>query len=244
MNINELLLVAIKENNSEAVKFLLKQGADVNAKDENGRAAFDLATDDIVKSILSAAQGNAADSADVPQTPTHHENLGKLFLRAVIKNDIKVIDSFLTLGVNIRFQDKYGWTALMIACSYGHKEIVEMLLGHNPGVDLKTKLGCSALMIASSYGHKEIVAMLLGQNPDVELQDRDGWTALMVASNYGHKEVVQMLLAHGADIHVQNKFGENALDLADYRVVKEILQKAAWVNKTSQGVETANSPGI
>ena len=41
-------------------------------------------------------------------------------------------------GLNTK--DKYGWTAFMIACLRGHKDIVKLLLEHlDPNIDLNAR---------------------------------------------------------------------------------------------------------
>ena len=60
----------------------------------------------------------------------------------------------------------------MWASTYGHKEIVQMLLHiANINVNQQNKNGTTALMWASLEGHKEIVEMLLTYNPDVNFKD-------------------------------------------------------------------------
>ncbi len=222
------LMFAARHGHTEIVEMLLDSGADLELQNDDGHTALELANDEDVKKILRKAK-LAASPAAAPQTSATQENFGESFLDAVRKNDVSAAKSLLIRGVYVDFKDKNRRVALMFAASHGHKEIVEMLLEHNPNVDLQSKDGWTALMIAAYHGHKEIVEMLLRHNPNVDLQYKDGWTALMFAAQHGHKEIVEMLLRHNPNVDLQNKDGWTALMIAIHhgheKVVEMLVKK-------------------
>ena len=62
---------------------------------------------------------------------------------------------------DINQQDKYGYTALIVASKLGQKEIAQMLLQNkNIQIYQKDKIGKTALIWASENGHKEVVQIL------------------------------------------------------------------------------------
>ncbi|MEE2993077.1 MAG: ankyrin repeat domain-containing protein, partial [Gemmatimonadota bacterium] len=67
------------------------------------------------------------------------------------------------------------------ASSYGHIEIVKLLLDHSADVNAKATVNWTALMAASRGDHAEIVRLLLGHGADVNVKGSRG-TALKTAS--------------------------------------------------------------
>ena len=129
-------------------------------------------------------------------------------------------------------------TVLMNAASYGHSEIVEVLLAQGAHVNAEANDGRTALMAAAKDNDFEIVRILLEKGADVNAADNDGRTALMWVvrkrmSSYeelspylqkSRKEIVEILLENGADINAKDKDGETALTLARKNGHEEIVK--------------------
>ena len=70
-------------------------------------------------------------------------------------------------GVNVNAKDSDGRTALVLACSSGHTDVVSVLLkAKGINVNAKLKNGRTALHVASYSGHTTIVSMLLDEGAD------------------------------------------------------------------------------
>ncbi len=94
----------------------------------------------------------------------------------------------LTAGADVRAKDKGGLIPLHNACSYGHFEVCEMLIG---------------AAAASATGPEQVHAADLWH-----------YTPLHEAASKARAEVCSLLLAHGADPHQATIHGKTALDLA------------------------------
>ncbi|UMM30233.1 hypothetical protein L5515_012202 [Caenorhabditis briggsae] len=106
-------------------------------------------------------------------------------------------------------------TPLSIACSNGHREVVELLLKEGANIEHRDKKGFTPLIIAATYGHAPIVEVLLKNHAAIEAQsDRTKDTALSLACTAGRKDVVEMLLAHGANKEHRNVSDYTPLSLA------------------------------
>ena len=98
-------------------------------------------------------------------------------------------------GIDVNAKNSEGYTALILASSNGHKEIVEMLLEKGADVNAKDSDGWTALMWASRNGHTETVTILLEEGADVNAKDNYflGSTALDIAIKKEHPEIVKLL---------------------------------------------------
>jgi ankyrin repeat protein len=78
------------------------------------------------------------------------------------KNNIILVKFLLKLRINgVNTFNNYNETALMIASSKGHTEIVKCLLEHGVDVNIINNNNETALMLASRDGYIEIVKLLL-----------------------------------------------------------------------------------
>ena len=129
------------------------------------------------------------------------------------------------LDPNIRNHPIYvstrGWeeeeTALMIATTFGHIDIVRLLLDYNADPNIKDYEGETALAMAvplDRFDNEGIVKTLLEYNADPNLQNVNGNTPLIKATIFNQINIVHLLLDNGADPFIKNIRGDTALDLA------------------------------
>ncbi len=104
-----------------------------------------------------------------------------------------------------------GNTALILAASHGHLDVVTLLLKRNAKIDNENKHGNTALIAAASKGHENVVGYLLNKGADINHVNQYGNTALMMAAYNGHYAVVNQLVAFGGIIDNQNISGDTAL---------------------------------
>ncbi|KAI8962798.1 ankyrin repeat-containing domain protein [Daldinia sp. FL1419] len=108
-------------------------------------------------------------------------------------------------------------TALMLASSAGHTEVVLFLAESDPTSILRRDIrGRDAVMEASMGGHDTVLQILLtyapgGARSAVQNADLDGNTALHFASSNGNLLVLRTLLAAGADPEKRNVWSWTAI---------------------------------
>lgn len=149
--------------------------------------------------------GGPAGAADGPE-------VGGLtpLLRAVQHDDLAAARALLVAGADADRANRYGVTALSLACERGAGPLVAELLaaGADPGRALPG--GETPLHTAARTGRPEPVRALLAAGARVDAALPDGQTPLMWAAAEGHVEVVRLLLAAGADLHRRVPSGFNA----------------------------------
>ncbi len=153
-------------------------------------------------------------------------------LKAVQEGHTEIVKSLLKTGnAHPEYQDKDGFSALILAAVNGYTNIVELLLKTgNAHPEYQDNDGISALMLA--VGDPDIIKLLLDTGEaHPEYQDDAGNTALISATTWGSTDIVELLLATG-DAHPEykNNDGKTAMDLArqgGYSQIIKLLMRAS-----------------
>ncbi|KDR67657.1 hypothetical protein GALMADRAFT_146939 [Galerina marginata CBS 339.88] len=120
----------------------------------------------------------------------------------------------------LNIKDKYGDTALTLACCNNHESTVKLLISYdNIDINLPAGSGNTPLMLAVENGNL-VITQLLIEHPCLNPNHRGGqcWsTALVLASQDGNKEIVRLLLHRdGIDVNSSDWCGMSALARAAY----------------------------
>jgi ankyrin repeat protein len=102
--------------------------------------------------------------------------------------------------------------SLMLACWYGHLEVVKLLVANGANIHANQN---ESLKMACYYGRLEIIKLLLERGASID--GNEGDNAVSCACYYGHLETVKLLVAHGA-----SEYFESARKWAEFRGHKEI----------------------
>jgi ankyrin repeat protein len=194
------LIEAAARGDGDRVRRLLDAGATIDTRDSGGRNALLAATQgghaEVARLLIDrGADVNAQDGIqDSAFLLAGARGLTAIVRAALPKADPKVLN-------------RYGGTALIPACHYGHVETVRVLLEW-PGpnridVNHVNRLGWSALLEAVILGdggprHTEIVRLLLAHGAHPNLADREGVTPLGHAAQRRQTAVAELLRRAGA----------------------------------------------
>ncbi|XP_015864582.2 KN motif and ankyrin repeat domain-containing protein 3 isoform X1 [Peromyscus maniculatus bairdii] len=175
----------------------------VNLADGNGNTALH----------YSVSHGNLAISSlllDTGVCDVNHQNragYSALMLAALTsvgqeEEDMAVVKRLFGTGdVNAK-ASQTGQTALMLAISHGHQDMVAALLECGADVNVQDADGATALMCASEYGRLDTVQLLLAQpSCDLTILDNEGTSALAIALEAEQDEVAALLHAHLTSNH-------------------------------------------
>ncbi len=139
------------------------------------------------------------------------------FFFSAMEGDKTAVALFLKAGmdVNTTLENGNGMTALMVAMSKTHLEIVKLLLSKKADPNLADADGTTPLVFACLLvGDLKVVTLLLDKGARIDMADKDGSTALIWAAGKHNPEIVSLLLKKGADVHVTRNDGATALDHA------------------------------
>jgi ankyrin repeat protein len=164
---------------------------------------------------------------------------------AAKKGYIELLQLLFTLGAHtIMEKELCGQTALYLACSYGEKSAVELLIAQGAETDRHNTFGYSLLHVAVNGNHKELLHLLLKIGLKLSAHcDDNGLTAFYRAAELGHLQCAAIMLsdpAYDAYVDEENLSGWTSLHWAalrgDIETAKFLVRNGARINsQTSQG---------
>lgn len=186
------LIEAIWSQDGDAIKRLLADGADPNAKTTitlvgRDRPAWEWAINarDDAATALVLAKVKSVDRAEGLLVAAH-------------RNDASLTRTLLDKGMPVDARAIDGATALLVAAANGHVEMLRLLVERGSSVNLADSHGDTALMAAVRAGSIESIKFLLAAGADVNARDEAGRTALTWAARSRRTDVMDALRARGA----------------------------------------------
>ena len=154
---------AAMQGNKDAVRALLKDGADVNTAQGDGMTALHYAAlkhdVDLAKMLLYAGTNVKATTRIGGYTP---------LLIASRDGDAAMIDALAAGGADVNVATTNGTTALMFASASGKVDAVKTLLAKGAKVNTKEPVkGETALTFAAANGRTDVVRELTAHGADV-----------------------------------------------------------------------------
>ena len=185
------------------VAVCLRAGADVSARDDDGRTPLHWAAASAVDAtVLDALLAAGADS-------TVRTGNGDPVSHFAARNEnLAVLQAVLAAGADPSARDDDGVTLLHEAATNENLAVIESLLAAGADVSAQASNGDTALHIAAaSNSNPAVVQALLAAGADVSARGSSGRTPLhRVASNSNPAAVVEVLVAAGADVSAAERF--------------------------------------
>ena len=240
------LIAAVKAGDMAAVRALLRQGTDADARAVDGATALHWAAhrDDLKAADLLIRAGANVEA-------TNRYGVAPLAL-ACLNGNAAMIETLLDAGADPNATQPGGETALMTASRTGRVAAVQVLLdrGADPNARESSK-GQTALMWAAAENNAAVVRALVEAGADIhshsntsldlnrnETGDK-GFTALLFAVRAGQIEAVRALFEAGANIDDTLSDGTGALVLATMSVQYDmgvfLLEQGADPDAAEQG---------
>ena len=118
-----------------------------------------------------------------------------------------------------------GYTALHLACFFGHPNLAEMLLryGADPNARSRNAMSVTPLHSAAAARKQRSVEWLVEYGADVNATQQGGWTALHEAARQGNTEMAEYLLSKGASSAIKSEDGKAPADLANEKGHQQVL---------------------
>ena len=220
---NRALLKAVSDENIDAMKAAIANGADINAKDKGGATPLD----------YTLIKNNRLKYLQIPKdnkTNILNQNIANLILKhggesgtpdslvvAALVGDISWVSKHLDNGISVNQNIDNKFTPLLVAAKEGHIKIVELLIAQGADVDLK-------LPILGAIKHNQIgiVETLISKGANINLKDKSGRTPLLRAASLDRREIAGLLIANGADVNTKDNYTSTPLYAAAVSGYKEV----------------------
>jgi ankyrin repeat protein len=223
------LVDAARNGNLDAVRSLLKSGADPNLTAADGSTAVHWAVHGDNLAMLNALLAAGAK----PDAVTRYK-ITPLTLAAQNGN-AALVERLLAAGASPDTASEEGQTALMTAARNGSVAAVRALLKRGAQVGLVESFrGQTALMFAAGEGNTDAAKLLLEFGAKVNERSKGGYTPLLFAVRNNRSETVTFLLAQGANVNDKIPDGTSALSIAilnaDFDLAAMLLDAGADPN--------------
>jgi hypothetical protein len=235
------LIQAAEAGDTATVQQLLKDGADIDGRDAQGRTP-----------VMAATHGNRVDTvralieagADINLRDDRSDNP---FLYAGAEGLLDILKLTIAAKADTTLTNRFGGTALIPAAERGHVEIVkELLTRTDVDVNHVNNLGWTALLeaiVLSDGGerHQQVVQLLVDHGADINIADKDGVTPLEHARARGFTTIERILLAASERSASQARDQQliAAADRGDLEAVKQLLAQGANVRAQDDRGRTA-----
>ena len=243
------LVDAVRAGDLAAVRALIGQGIDVDARLGDGSTALQWAVHERRAAMVDLL---LAAGADV--TAANRHGVSAVWLAAE-NGDAILVERLLEAGADPNRTMPGGETVLMTAARTGEPDTVRVLLAQGADPDARETLrGQTALMWAAARNNASVVHVLAEVGADVHARTDNpssgrgrtfasapatGFTPLLFAVRAGHLDAARVLLDAGADPNDSVSDGQSALVIAaanaNWQMAAYLLDRGADPNHTAAG---------
>ena len=199
------LVEAARKQDAKAVRTLLSQKVDPNARSKDGSTALlwlahwnDAETADLL--LKAGANPNVANDFGMTPLSEACTNAGALLVRLLLKSSANPNTPIAT-----------GETPLMTCAKTGSVDAVKMLVEYGASINAKEpKQDQSALMWAAAQRHSDVVKALIDLHADLKAHSKQGFTPIHFSARVGDLESVKLFLAAGVDVNILTQAADAA----------------------------------
>ncbi|KAI9854824.1 MAG: hypothetical protein M1813_000840 [Trichoglossum hirsutum] len=233
-----LLLEVAARGHEAAVRLLIENGANVEAKEGDLRTTLHRAVYVGSETIVNLLLEYGADIGA-------RDRWGSTPLFRAADGDREAIAKLLLeRGVDIEEKNNNGRTALFGAVGRcGKTAVAKLLLEKGANPNAKDLSGMPVLVWVAQHGLVSAIKLLLENGADIEATDFWRDTAINEAARCGREAAVESLLTEGVDINIKGYDGRTALIGGAINghegVVRVLLENGADVNEVDSDDVTA-----
>ena len=184
------------------VEYLIKKGANVEAKDAGDNTTLFLAAYnnkiEIAKLIIKKQQTKAQFKEFI--CAKNNQDFDELDC-AIEHNNKKMVALLIAKGMVADDRDCNGNSRLHKVSYNGDIKAVKLLLKLRADVNSLTKCNRTPLHLAVKQGRTKVVKMLLDAKANMNIQEKHGYTPLHLAIQKDYFDIAELLIEKGADFN-------------------------------------------
>ncbi len=223
---------AIRLNDVQTLKLLLRRGASSHSIDYRGRTALLVAVENNALQMLDVLVSSSTGFSNLNQPDVFGRSPLNLGVQA---GNTELVRRLLASGAKEQMRDM-DWRSLhVLAAESGNVALVRILLLAYGDLSMATDSVRSAgLIAAASSGHQEIVRLFVTANADLDGTAGGEVGALGMAVKAGHNEIVSFLLSVDTKVdarrsHVMAPI-HYAVERGDREIFDMLLKAGADIN--------------
>ena len=179
------------EGRLDNIEILLKNGADIKARGNNGATVLHYAAFNSKIEVLKFL----LEQNEIPINVTDKNNRTPLMHACCEGGCLDNIKMLIENGADFHERDKHGTTLLHFASAYSKQEVVEFVLRLNTvHVNETNNENLTPLMSACGGGNLANTQTLIKNGADINVRTNDGSTLLHYASRSSKGDVLEFLL--------------------------------------------------
>lgn len=192
---NTPLIYAAWSDHIDVAKWLLKQGANINAVNVHGDSALFMALRTKHPEMAQVLIENKNYRRENPNVLSYDA-----FVVAVVNGYLDIADALYYNHMNLDLQYTENNSLLHMCAMNGNLESAQWLLKHGANSHTKNAYGVTPLVMAALKGHAGLVSLFLTHSIHDYSLCRDMDLALFAAAHQGHVGVVDFILYHHANV--------------------------------------------
>ncbi|XP_071082120.1 uncharacterized protein [Haliotis cracherodii] len=227
-NEDDLIHLACEGGNRAIVQHLVSP-SNINTRGRNGCTPVIIAAVKGHQSVFDLLVSKQADLTLV-------NNNGDSLLHVACLGGNRAIVQHLVSPSNINARGLNGYTPIMIAASFGHQSVFDLLVSKQADLTLVNNNGDSLLHLACEGGNRAIVQHLVSPS-NINARGLNGYTPIMMANFFGHQSVFDLLVSKQADLTLVNNNGDSLLHVAcqgGNRAIVQHLVSTSNINARGQ----------
>lgn len=251
------LTLAIKNKNTEMIKYLIKQGADINVTGyfndtplqvaiyhqdmENIQLLIELKAD--IKKITESKDSAFSTAIEFgsmeavqlllkhePKLINHHsaEKLNKLLTFCLERTRLDQAKLLIDSGIQLISSDNQLIHKSVIDNNF---KLVSFLIQHGANLNIPNTEGNTTLYEATKQGNIPLIKLLAENKADINKGNtNDGWAPIHIAAQSGNLDVLGTLIEYKAKIDNKNTNGASAVHVAVCNNKNDVLRLLAKYN--------------
>ncbi len=204
------LFNAVIARDNPRIEYVLKRGANIDARDQDGQTPLMAA---VKSGDLSIINGLLVYKAN-PNLQDHDGWTAAMY--GVRSNEPKIFRLLGKFKADFNKVNKDGLTALALAIVDNKANAAVAMLDNQANPDMAMgEAKYNAMMLAVKKGNLQMVQTLLQYKANPNAKNAAGLTPLMIAAFDNQDMIVSLLLKSGADPALKDSIGKTALKMAE-----------------------------